>query len=46
MHLSGVTLALSDGACDTAFAAMDLARAAGVQVSFDTHLRLKNCGRT
>ncbi|HYN59134.1 MAG TPA: sugar kinase, partial [Rubrivivax sp.] len=41
LHLSGITLALSESACDTAFAAIDMARAAGVQVSFDTNLRLK-----
>jgi 2-dehydro-3-deoxygluconokinase len=41
LHLSGISLAISQSACDTAFAAIDLARAAGVQVSFDTNLRLK-----
>jgi 2-dehydro-3-deoxygluconokinase len=41
LHLSGITLALSDSACDTAFEAIDTARAAGVPVSFDTNLRLK-----
>jgi 2-dehydro-3-deoxygluconokinase len=41
LHLTGVTLALSDSACDTAHAAIDIARAAGVAVSFDTNLRLK-----
>jgi len=41
LHLSGITLAISDSACDTAHAAMDIARAAGVAVSFDTNLRLK-----
>ena len=41
LHLSGITLAISESACDTAYAAIELARAAGVQVSFDTNLRLK-----
>jgi 2-dehydro-3-deoxygluconokinase len=41
LHLSGITLAISNSACDTAYAAIDAARAAGVAVSFDTNLRLK-----
>jgi 2-dehydro-3-deoxygluconokinase len=41
LHLSGISAAISDSACDTCFAAVELARAAGVQVSFDTNLRLK-----
>jgi 2-dehydro-3-deoxygluconokinase len=41
LHLSGITLAISDSACDTAHAAVDIARAAGVAVCFDTNLRLK-----
>ena len=41
LHLSGITLAISPGACDTAFEAMALAREAGTQVSFDSNLRLK-----
>jgi 2-dehydro-3-deoxygluconokinase len=41
LHLSGITLAISDSACDSAHAAVDIARAAGVAVSFDTNLRLK-----
>lgn len=41
LHLSGISLAISDTACDAGFAAMEAARAAGVQVSFDTNLRLK-----
>ncbi len=40
-HLSGITLALSDNACDAGLAAMAHARAAGVIVSFDTNLRLQ-----
>ncbi|MFN9278536.1 MAG: sugar kinase [Betaproteobacteria bacterium] len=41
LHLSGISLAISESACETGFAAMALARAAGVAVSFDTNLRLK-----
>jgi 2-dehydro-3-deoxygluconokinase len=41
LHLSGITLAISESSCDAGFAAMQAARAAGVAVSFDTNLRLK-----
>jgi 2-dehydro-3-deoxygluconokinase len=41
LHLSGISAAISDSACDTCFAAVAIARKAGVQVSFDTNLRLK-----
>jgi 2-dehydro-3-deoxygluconokinase len=41
LHLSGITLAISDSSCDAGFAAMEAARAAGVAVSFDTNLRLR-----
>ena len=41
LHLSGISLAISDSAADTCFAAIEHARAASVQVSFDTNLRLK-----
>jgi 2-dehydro-3-deoxygluconokinase len=41
LHLSGISAAISDGACDTCFAAVEIARKAKVQVSFDTNLRLK-----
>ncbi|MFO1274352.1 MAG: sugar kinase [Rubrivivax sp.] len=41
LHLSGISLAIGEAARETAFAAVDAARAAGVQVSFDTNLRLK-----
>ena len=41
LHLSGISAAISDSACDTCFAAVEMARAAGVRVSFDTNLRLK-----
>jgi 2-dehydro-3-deoxygluconokinase len=40
-HLSGISLAISASACDAGMAAIDAARTAGVQVSFDTNLRLK-----
>jgi 2-dehydro-3-deoxygluconokinase len=41
LHLSGISLAISDSACDTCFAAVEVAKAAGVKVSFDTNLRLR-----
>ncbi|MBL8351272.1 MAG: sugar kinase [Burkholderiaceae bacterium] len=41
LHLSGISLAISDSACETGLAAMALAREAGTAVSFDTNLRLK-----
>lgn len=41
LHLSGISLAISPEACDTAFAAMQIAREAGTRVSFDSNLRLK-----
>lgn len=40
-HLSGISVAISPGACDAAYAAMHAARARGALVSFDTNLRLK-----
>jgi 2-dehydro-3-deoxygluconokinase len=41
LHLSGISQAISEGACDAGFRAMELARAAGVAVSYDTNLRLR-----
>lgn len=41
LHLSGISLAISATACAAGLAAMELARAAGVMVSFDSNLRLK-----
>ncbi len=41
LHLSGISLALSDSARETCFAAIDIARRAGVRVSFDTNLRTR-----
>ena len=41
LHLSGISLAISQPARETCFAAIDIARAANVKVSFDTNLRLK-----
>lgn len=40
LHVSGISQAISAGACDTVFAAIEVARAAGGQVSFDPNLRL------
>ncbi|MEO7941229.1 MAG: sugar kinase [Burkholderiaceae bacterium] len=41
LHLSGISLAISAGACDTGFEAMETARAAGTRVAYDANLRLK-----
>ncbi|WP_174479536.1 sugar kinase [Paraburkholderia heleia] len=41
LHLSGISVAISDSACDAALAAVEHARGSGVRVSFDTNLRLK-----
>ena len=41
LHVSGISQAISESACAAAFHAMDVARAAGVKVSYDTNLRLK-----
>lgn len=41
LHVSGISLAISASARATALAAMRMARAAGVRVSFDPNLRLK-----
>jgi 2-dehydro-3-deoxygluconokinase len=41
LHLSGISQAISASACDACFAAIELARAAGAKVSYDTNLRLK-----
>ena len=40
LHVSGISLAISPAACQTALAAMRLAREAGTLVSFDSNLRL------
>jgi 2-dehydro-3-deoxygluconokinase len=41
LHLTGITLGISEASCDAAFRAMEIARAAGATVSFDTNLRLR-----
>ncbi len=41
VHASGISMAISESACDTVLAAFDAARAAGARVSFDSNLRLK-----
>ncbi|WP_459617143.1 sugar kinase [Bordetella sp. 2513F-2] len=41
LHVSGISLAISASACDTVFAAMARARAAGTQVCLDSNLRLR-----
>ncbi|PIT78288.1 sugar kinase [Limnohabitans sp. G3-2] len=40
LHLSGISLALSASACDTALAAMAHARRSGTRVALDSNLRL------
>jgi 2-dehydro-3-deoxygluconokinase len=40
LHLSGISLAISASACDTAFAAMQHARSVGTRVALDSNLRL------
>jgi 2-dehydro-3-deoxygluconokinase len=41
LHVSGISLAISDSACDAVLHAIALARKAGVAVSFDTNLRTR-----
>ncbi|MBW6397076.1 sugar kinase [Roseomonas sp. HJA6] len=41
LHVSGISQAISDSACDAVFHAIHLAREAGVRVSYDTNLRLR-----
>ena len=40
LHLSGISLAISASACDTAFAAMAHARSSGTRVALDSNLRM------
>lgn len=39
LHVSGISQGISASACDTVFHAIEIARAAGVLVSYDTNLR-------
>jgi 2-dehydro-3-deoxygluconokinase len=41
LHVSGISQAISDGACDACFAAIDAAQSAGARISYDPNLRLK-----
>ncbi len=41
LHVSGISQAISTSACDAVFHAIAVARQAGVQVSYDTNLRLR-----
>jgi 2-dehydro-3-deoxygluconokinase len=41
LHVSGISQAISESACDAAFAAIDAARGAGARLSYDPNLRLK-----
>jgi 2-dehydro-3-deoxygluconokinase len=45
LHLSGISFAISESACDACYAAIAAAQEAGRLVSFDTNLRLKLWGR-
>ena len=40
LHVSGISQAISPSACDAVFRAIEVAKAAGVGVSYDTNLRL------
>lgn len=40
LHVSGISQAISESACDAVFHAMAAAKSAGVKVSYDTNLRL------
>ncbi|MEO1090894.1 MAG: sugar kinase [Pseudomonadota bacterium] len=41
LHVSAISQGISESACDTVFAAIDQAKAAGAQVAYDTNLRLQ-----
>lgn len=41
LHVSGISQAISDSACEAVFEALRIARQAGVTTSYDTNLRLK-----
>lgn len=41
LHVSGISQAISESACDAVFHAMHIAREAGARVSYDTNLRLR-----
>lgn len=41
LHLSGISLAISESACETAIQAMRLARQEQTRISFDSNLRLR-----
>jgi len=41
LHVSGISQAISASACDAVFTALEHARGHGVQVSYDSNLRLK-----
>jgi len=41
LHVSGISQAISPGACDAVFRAIEAAREAGVKVSYDPNLRLR-----
>jgi 2-dehydro-3-deoxygluconokinase len=43
LHVSGISQCISDAACDTVFAALSIARQAGVTISFDPNYRPMLC---
>lgn len=40
LHISAISQAISESACDAVFAAIQIARDAGVRISYDTNLRM------
>lgn len=41
LHLSGISLAISESACESAFEAIDIAKRTQTRISFDSNLRLR-----
>ncbi len=41
LHISGISLAISDTACKAVYKAVEIAKVSDVKISFDTNLRLK-----
>jgi 2-dehydro-3-deoxygluconokinase len=46
LHVSGISQAISTSACDAVFRAIEVAKSAGVKLSYDTNLRLSLWPRT
>ena len=45
LHVSGISQAISESACDAVFCAINVARQDGAKVSYDPNLRLKLWGK-